>query len=214
MLDQKIKAGMAPSFRLTGMGFSPDDPGPWDAGFHRGAGSIYADFKKIPPNEWLIIFAHELLHGLDGELQKAMHDYNNPEAVAQFNSWAKVQKDFAGLSDSQKTTMTAWIEAGLSRGLWAEYRAWVPSLMIYREGLNEQLWKPIDWLEQVLPSSSAPQTLDRSLYLYLDHGSPDPTDGLFAMPLFQSALGEIRSEYRNENITPGLGGLAVLVQSP
>jgi hypothetical protein len=202
-LDRKIADGLAPSFRLTGLAFAPDDPGPWEAGFHRGAGSIYADFRKIPANEWLLIFAHEMLHGLDDELARATTEFNDPDRVQRLGALSGSAQRTSQLTGSQSVDLRGWIEAGLSRGLWAEYRAWVPSLTLYREGVLEGLWRPIPWVELVLRQQPAGMRFERFVYLYLDQNSPDPTDGLFGDPLVHSALGEIRAEYRANDITPG-----------
>jgi len=210
LLDGKLAAGLAPSFRLTGLQFSPDDPGPWQAGFHRGAGSIYADFRKIPSNEWLLIFTHEMLHGLDDDLAAAMRNYNDPERVARFTALSSTARSLNDLPPAARGDLTGWLEAGLGRGLWAEYRAWVPSLVIYQEGLAEGLWRNVPWVDAVLAQRPASMSFDRFVYLYLDHGSPDPTTGLFAIPLLQSSLAEFRAEFRTQNKLPEPGNLAPL----
>ncbi len=54
------------------------------AGFHRGRRSIFMDFTQIEPNDWLLIFVHEILHEVDRWLEAAL----NRGLGAEVRAWA------------------------------------------------------------------------------------------------------------------------------
>lgn len=208
LVDQGSRAGAIPLFRLTGQEFGRMDPAPWSAGFHRGTGSIYADFNRIPHEQWLLIFVHELLHSLDDTLAQAVQAYGDPATIGRVSRLALQARSVNDLGPESREELEAWIRAGLDRGLWAEYRAWVASFAIYREGKADGLWPPIDWAETVLRGRPGGERLERYLYDYLDKRSPDPRDGIFATPLVRDALQRVRREYRTGPALPPLGNLA------
>jgi hypothetical protein len=207
LLDQQYPDLSLAMFRMTGH-FKEESPTNLKGGFHRATGSIFMDFDRVPPSEWLVIFCHELLHSLDEKLWDAVQAYSQPELVANFAEWADHISDISQLSSDQKQSLTNWIDAGLGRGLWAEYRAWVPTFKIYLQGKSEGLWPEIDWMEDVLQTRKSGESYERSLYNYIDAHSADPTDGIFSRPLIQSALKSERARIRNsQTALPELGSL-------
>ncbi|MFL5812114.1 MAG: hypothetical protein ACJ763_00935 [Bdellovibrionia bacterium] len=207
LIDAKYPDLSRAMFRITGH-FKEASPTDLKGGFHRATGSIFMDFDRVTPSEWLVIFCHELLHSLDEKLWEAVRAYSQPELVKSFAEWSNDIGDVSQLSRDQKQSLTSWIDAGLGRGLWAEYRAWVPTFQIYLQGKSEGLWPEIDWMETVLESRKQGETFERSLYSYIDEHSADPTDGIFSRPLIQSALRSERAKVRNAKAAlPELGSL-------
>jgi hypothetical protein len=210
LIDAKYPNLSRAMFRITGH-FAETSPTDLKGGFHRATGSIFMDFDRVPSSEWLVIFCHELLHSLDEKLWEAVQSYSQPELVKTFAAWSNDANDISQLSQVQKQSLTNWIDAGLGRGLWAEYRAWVPTFRIYEQGKSEGLWPEIDWMEDVLDSRKRGETFERSIYNYIDARSPDPSKEIFSRPLIQSALKSERVRLRSASAAlPDLGNLGYI----
>jgi len=183
-------------YQVTGF-FSDPSPDEKKAGFHRGNRSIYMDFERIPPNEWLMIFTHEMAHVLDENLKAASEIYADDKTVKVLADWAHKVTSSQDLPPEVREKLTRWIKAGLDRGLVAEYRAWHLTFVIYREGLNVQAWRPIAWLDEILAQQRDGESHEQFVYRYLHERFEDPTheDPLFQLPLIKSELFETRSAY-------------------
>jgi len=128
ILEKKFKQGLpvvqvlTPTFVDKNLEFK--------AGFHRGLGSLVFNIDRIPASEWFIVFIHELLHSLDSELAIDSEKYANSKIPALLS-----QLEIQGRTPSspELAEIEAWFKAGLGRGLFTEYRTWVPTLLIYRE---------------------------------------------------------------------------------
>ncbi len=166
-------------FRLTGHTIQSESPTSEKGGFHRGTRSIFLDVSRIPSTEWLLIFAHELLHSLDPMLSEAVRGYDQPQLLERLGARAQILSDPSGLSREDREALTRWIEAGLGRGLWAEYRAWTLTFAIYDQGLQEKLWPRIEWMERILSSRRKDEALDAFTYRFLDERSEDRESGNF-----------------------------------
>jgi hypothetical protein len=202
-------SGKAPLIQTVSSSTHPQDL-PYAAGFHRGSGSITLDFDAVGPEEWPLIFAHELLHAVDPQILVGMADYADPTVPALLAKRNQTVKTLSALSSDEQLLVEKWIRAGLDRGLFAEYRAWVPSLLIYQQGKEEGLWPAIPWLEQVLALKKPTQALSEFTYLYLDARSPDPSSGIFSLPLTQDALHHAREKIRSTHAFPDLGLLGAV----
>jgi hypothetical protein len=212
LFHAKYGAGM-PIFRVTGS-FAEAPDTPLDAGFHRATGSIYMDFARIHPDDWMVIFVHETLHALDDQIWAGMKLYSRAELPKRFVKLSSTYSRLADLTPNDQRDLRAWLVAGMDRGLLAEYRAWTATFAIYREGLAEELWSRREWLEQVLGDRADGETLARFAFRYLDARSLDPSDGIFSNPLIRSALETVRAELRAAAVPPPLFGLGEIVGVP
>jgi hypothetical protein len=182
------------------------------AGFYRGARSIFMNIDSIPSNEWLLIFTHELVHALDDTLWTALDIYSNKEWVKEFTEWSNKEQNPEKLPSELKNKLKMWLEAGLNRGFWAEYRAWLITFEIYKEGLINHLWQPIDWVETILNSKQfEKETTSQLTYRYLNSRFTNPTEGIFSLPLIKNALYDLRSSYGPSSQLPELGNFQSLV---
>lgn len=197
-----------PIFRV--MGFQEQTPAPLPGGYQRAVHSIYLHFGEVKPNDWLILFSHEVLHSLDEQLWVGVNTYSQPEEAAKFAAWSEQFSTVSALPPPEQIELQAWIRAGLDRGLLAEYRAWSATFEIYFEGMSEGLWKPIDWIDAIVQQRKPKESLEAFTFRFLDARSPDPTDGLFAHKLLQSALAKTRQEIRS-GPSPSLANLDRIV---
>jgi hypothetical protein len=209
LYDAKVPPGTLPLFRLTGH-FKEESPTIYKGGFHRASGSIFMDVARTPPGEWLVIFCHELLHSLDEKTWAAVRVYSQTELVKDFVRWSSEAKDLNELPKEKQQLLETWIEAGLDRGLWAEYRDFVATIQIYSEGKNEGLWPEIQGLEEIIASGERGVPLERVVYDFIDRRSFDPEDGIFSHALIQSALKATRLKARDA--LPELGDFSVFIR--
>ncbi|MGZ3653425.1 MAG: hypothetical protein ACXVB9_20510 [Bdellovibrionota bacterium] len=205
MIHDRYRGGEIPLIQLVAS--RSGRPGAVErAGFHRGSGSIVLDVDAITPAEWPIIFAHELLHSLDEQLPKSMALYAASPAPALLAKRGAQISNYSNLTPAERAVADPWIVAGLDRGLFAEFRAWVPSALIYVQGRDEGLWGRVDWMEGLLAGKPANQSLESYIFSYLNQRSHDPVDGIFALPLTQSAVKAVRARFGNGKL-PGLANL-------
>ncbi|MCM2279533.1 MAG: hypothetical protein NDJ89_15765 [Oligoflexia bacterium] len=210
MVDARTQGGRTIPFRLTGH-TQAQAPVELKGGFHRGSGSIFMDLGRVSPDEWLVIFIHELAHGLDDRLPEAVRAYNAQKDVEDFAEWAVCATEPAFLPAETRAKLDRWLEAGLGRGLFAEYRAWHVTLVLYEEGLREGLWDRIGWMETLLSQRPAQQELGRFIYVQLDTRFTDPADGIFSHELIQNGLKAVRARYRDGSALPPLGALGEIL---
>lgn len=186
---KKIQNKTISPFRLTGH-FREDSPTEKAGGFHRGHGSIFMNFTKIPPSEWEIYFIHEFAHSLDSELLKSITPFTNVELIQSFytatknNSW----------SQEQKRQLTSWLLHGLNRGFLAEYRAWTVTFALYQEGLQDGTFNKIQWMEDILSHQGPQESLRSFILRYLSPRFSDPQKGPFSSPQVQAELKKLRQE--------------------
>jgi hypothetical protein len=164
------------------------------AGVQRATRSFYLNIEKIPANEWLVVFIHEMLHGLDEDLYEALK--------IQSQEWRWNLYD--SKLDSDLAQFLTWIRATLDLGLWGEYRAWYYTLLIYDEGLSEGLWSSIPWIDSAFGKGRDAL----SVYQSLDVGFVDPEDGFFSNEPVRKMLKQVRTEARRS--PPPLGYLSRL----
>ena len=188
------------------VGHLPKDLAPSNlpGGFHRGQQSIFINFAKIPPNEWLLIFSHEILHSLDARLTQAVIDYG---AIADIVSITKEFSSTQNLTSEQETAIQKWINAGLDRGLLAEYRAWTLSFKIYQHGVKEKLWHPIVWVDRILQGQRADEPLAHYVLRFLDTRFTDPTDYPFSAAPVKDEFLKVRNNLRSQKSLPDLANL-------
>lgn len=207
---------LLPLFRLTGHfdQASPEGSGERFAGVHRGTGSIYVDIAKVPMAEWGVIFIHEMAHKLDRDLQEAVSKFRLSRGhYAEFERWAARTSDPRKLPKEVREDLVEWLQAGLERGLWAEYRAWHVTFELYREGISAGLWQPIPRFEKVLEAKKAGEDLGSYLYRHFDSQAKLPEEGLLSRPLIRSLISELLQSYRVAGFAPPLGELRRVVRA-
>jgi hypothetical protein len=205
LVDKRYESKI-PLIQMVNAG-SKDPKLAYKAGFHRGSGSIVMDMDLLQPSEWLLVFVHELLHAMDDEMSVAIGEFAKPEVpqfLAQMNS---ENKNYDTWSLPEQKRSTHWVHAGLGRGLYAEYRAWVPTVLIYQEGLNDRLWGNIDWLDQVINANVNRDPLNKFIYEFLDDRAENPTEGIFSLPIVRDLVIRVRHQVRSTNLYPKLGVL-------
>ncbi|MFZ4404773.1 MAG: hypothetical protein ACOYOK_11785 [Pseudobdellovibrionaceae bacterium] len=181
------------------------DPSPTGGkgGFHRGQRSLFLDFSKIPPNEWLLIFAHEYFHATDQVLMQAIPIYSDEATVNKIIDLTKKYQKYSELSEDDKKILRPWIKAALDRGLFAEIRAWVGTVLVYQELLQENKIQPMDWMERFYNQAStknghhrwSEKQIQLEVIRFLSPRFTDPTEGIFSLPLTQDSLRALRKEF-------------------
>ena len=194
-IDAKTQNNQLVLFRLLGHYKEATPPNSDLAGVRRGTGSIFMNFTRIPPNDWLIIFTHEILHSLDQRIFSAVGTFGNQNLVKQIAQAAQDKSTLEEFSESLRAQMDDWLIAGLDRGFLAEYRAWTLTFEIYQDGLKEELWQPISWLDKILQDQGE-QDLKSLTFQTLDPKFTDPTDGIFSLPLVSQELINVRAQLR------------------
>ena len=154
--------------------------GEGDGGLHRGDGHGFLNLATVPPNELPLIYLHEMLHALDPKVLEASRAY------------------LRGSEASRQTgdELVRWLQAGLDRGLLAEWRAWTPTVRLYLEGRNENLWQKIPRVEEIIAARRSGEALGQTVFRFLDPRFPSPCEGIFATPLVGETLKTLRDEYR------------------
>lgn len=208
IFHSKYGAGV-PVFRVTGS-FGEQNPTPLPAGVQRAINSIYMDFSKIDPDDWLIVFVHEVLHAVDDQIFIGVQGYADTTLIQHFVQLSLQLQSYDQLSKEDSDSLKRWLMFGLDRGLLAEYRAWSATLLIYEVGLIEGLWNHRGWLDQIIVQQKQSESLPYFTYHYLDERSADPTDDLFSNPLIASSLKELRAQLRRSPLPPPLGVLALI----
>lgn len=193
LFAQKVRGRDFQIFRLTGH-FRQDSPDEKKGGFHRGSGSIFINFEKVPADEWLVIFIHEFAHGLDSELVKSLNVYANPIWIRQFTELAINDVPVERWPEEARQNLHIWLRVGLNRGYLAEYRAWATTFALYIEGLADGTFKKVDWLEEILQQKHQQESLRQFTLRFLSPGFEDPTYGPFQYPVIQKELKKVRQE--------------------
>lgn len=211
LLDERYGSPDRIFFRMTGH-FREETPSEFKAGYHRASRSIYMDWGRVPANEWLIILVHELLHSLDTRIWDGLELAGTPVNVRRVQKLVKKFTAPHALNPTDSEFMSQWVSAGLDRGLWAEYRAWLATLAIYEAGLTDGLWVPIDWLDRIVQECPADFKRELCFYKFIDARSPDPMSGLLGTSLVLGQIRQVRATQRDWLAPLPLGPLEALVR--
>lgn len=211
LIEERSKHDRLILFRLVGHFKDMTPPTDAPGGVHRGTGSLFMNFSKIDPDEWLIILVHELLHGIDQRLASSIGEYSNPELTTRLA--ASKASQIEDLPVELRTQLTGWLMAGLDRGFLAEYRAWTATLRIYQDGVSDGLWKKIDWAEKFLAQRRPGESLSELTFRVLDPQFIDPSEGIFSLPLVSLALKNVRHQLQSAKNPPSLFNLEPIVSA-
>lgn len=182
-------------FRVTGH-LNEKSPTELIAGFNRSGKNIYIDISKVNPDDWTMIFIHELAHLSDTKLSQASETFAKKEWVEEFYSWSQKTSDFQKLPQDVQTRLRLWIMSGLDRGLLFEYRAWLETILIYNEMIRLNEIPRSAFIEYGLSQIDSRKKLSNGLFEFLDRNSSNPQEGIFTVPLIMNALESIREELR------------------
>jgi hypothetical protein len=174
-------------FRLTGH-LKELSPTTLKAGFHRSNGSIFMDLFRIQPQDWMLIFTHELAHALDDKIEKALPIYADEFKSLSLSQWASTQVYPATIKSEMTEQLEEWLAAGLDLGLMAELRAWIVTIWIYRDETKIGNWSKSDWFENVLSSIQTADSFSSSeeinaVFNYLSDNSSNWPNG-YEVPNF------------------------------
>lgn len=178
------------------------------AAFDRSSRSIYADFSKIPPNEWLLIFIHELAHNLDKTLVQSAELYKDQTVPRELNRLSAMGLKYSEVSTLTQASIQSYLFAGLNCGFLAEWRAWVFTIQYYREGLKLGVWQKIEWMENIIEQKPPGLSDEMFMLHYLNKSFTDPSEEIFRLPLTQEALRQLRKNIIDGKIKVELGSLS------
>lgn len=139
-----------PLFRMTGHRASQSDNARV-GGVLQGAPALFLNAFALKPDEWMMIWLHEVIHYLDRRLETAIVE---SDSLGEDLSKAKGS---AGGYPADK--VERWVKLGLDRTFWAEYRAWLLTFKIYEE-TKSSLTAPISWLETALSFKGKDESLE------------------------------------------------------
>ncbi len=180
-------------------------------GYHRGTKIAFDDPAIFNPQNVLKTYIHEGAHRLDSELNGSLKVYNDPIFIQ--NILEKINTN-AQLNSQDLTDLNSWLIAGLNRGFLGEYRAWLLTFMLYKEGRQDGTFKePIDWLEDLMIAQ--PKNLDDRVYIFR-HLSPtwtDPSEGIFSHNLIQAQLAQLRARLYANPLQVQLGKIGEILYS-
>ncbi len=203
LLAQKIATITNNSEVLMFQIFSKELPGTQRiAEVDRSTGVISASPSKIPPNEWPLIFVHEILHRRDETLQSSIVTYNNSENITQMMALLKSNRKWEALMPNEQQLMLDQIERALNRGFLAEFRAWTLTLQVYQEWLEQKEIIAIPWVEEILLNKKENQPLADYIYNYLYPRFTKPiAEGVYASDIWLTAYDLKIKELQNSDKT-------------
>lgn len=114
-------------FYVSGVGASQGSK----AGVHREQLSTFMNLLKIPSNEWLVVFIHEMVHRLDTVMLSSASAFSSADLLGAVRSELKSPAP-------NKEILRRWILHGFQRGLLAEFRAWRISFQHYEKLLADK----------------------------------------------------------------------------
>jgi hypothetical protein len=169
------------------------------AGVYRGSESLFMNVDRIHPNEWNFLLVHELTHYTDAVLQKASDVWGDRELARKIFDLSVHNSSLTTLSVTEKALVRSYIQAGLDRGLLAEYRAWVGCFSSYQAGKTQGLWGEIPWMEEIVSQKLKSQSWESFTLQYLDRTFTDPEfTGIFSLEIVKETYLSLREELRTK----------------
>lgn len=209
----KQKLAQASSQNQFGFTFKrPVDDPIRSASYHRAYNSIFIDIENVSPQAWLVRFVHEIAHSLDSEMYASLKVYNDEEFLKNLEVYGEKKVALKSLDAVTRKKLDQWLIAGLNRGLLGEYRAWLVTLLIYNEGLQDGTFSEMKWLEEIKKSQPVGVSLSVHLFRYLSPSWIDPTEGWFAYEYIQQALLELRQKLLDDPTQIKMGQLGFFLK--
>jgi len=194
--DTLYPAGTVALFRVTGISNDNESPTLEKGGFHRTNKSIFMDITRTDSSEWVFIFLHELFHQLDETLDSSSRFFSQKE---NFEKAMRLTKDEnSKLTTSDNDFLDEWVQAGLDRGLFAEFRAWNFCFQIYEDGKKEKLWGSIKFAEEILLNKKVAQKMSSFIYDYLDSKAQIKKESVLTRKIILKKMEFKREEFKQK----------------
>lgn len=185
-----------PLFKITGVNVRRDSPTEEKGGFHRSRKSIFMDITRTSSKEWLFIFMHELFHSLDSELSNAIVEFSNVELIKSVQKICQNNSTLAELNDHEQLILSQFVNIGMNRGLFAEYRDWRFGFSVYEEGQKEGLWMKIPFVEDVLSFKDKNESMNQFVYRYLKERAGIREEGFLTKPIVQQKILDTMASFK------------------
>ena len=88
--------------------------------------------------------------------------------VTQLSELVQKKSSYEQLGDTDKVIAKNWVRAELDHELFAEYQAWLATILIYQDGVSSGLWNRIDWVEELLKKKKINEPLKNFTYRFLN----------------------------------------------
>lgn len=122
-----------------------------------------------------------------------MKAFLTKDTVAQMAALSAHTNDLTSLTADERAQLKEWLQNGMDAGLLAEYRAWAVTVLLYNEGLSENLWTQIKWMDDFKSEIGEPTHPWPKLMQYLNRRGLTPSHPLLEWPLVKAALAEKRA---------------------
>lgn len=164
------------------------------AGYNLTTQSLFMNIQSLSPEDWDVIFIHELGHHFD-QTRKDSKQYFNIDQVKVIIELQKKYDRGESIDDSEIKQIDDWIMSGLNIGLLAEWRVWSFTLK-YLDGFKADyhFGKQTQWLKYYRKLS--PSDRDIELFKMLDYRFKNSNDLLLSHELIQKRLDLIRLQIR------------------
>jgi hypothetical protein len=169
------------------------------------------DLGSIDKNNFFIILIHELAHGVDDIMRKALVDFGSRATRTQIFEILDKKTNPAELNNLERDLIRGWLIAGLERGLLAEYRAWLFTYLAYQEGLRDGTLHPTEWLDRLHNTKPENTTVEEHIYRSLSQNWSDPQDDVFSNAIINELLRELRQEFYANPRLIKMGNIGTLI---
>jgi hypothetical protein len=166
---------------------------------------------ELDKNSWLITLVHELAHAKDDVMFDSLKNFNQPELTKKIVEWSNAGMNYRELALTDQDKIKSWLLAGLQRGFLAEYRAWLLTYFAYQEGILHGTFQPIPWLEKIKESKPSNLSIELHILQYLSPSWKDPKTEIFAHPLVQETLTQLRADLLNNPCQIDLGEIGKVI---
>ncbi len=202
LLLKKEQAGAFIPFTLTGhwktldrpLERSTSDQSPLEtssAGFHRAQAAVFANIAMIPHSDWLLVFAHEMIHVIDEQIHANLSIVANPDLARTVAQIANSKASINELTQDERLTCERFLVSALNRGFLAELRAW----WLVRQIYHELHLPPIFWLEHLYAEGTPNKSTEARFVQALSERFPTSLTGLFGLPIIQALDANHRSNW-------------------
>ena len=160
------------------------------AGFHRHERHLAFSIAQIPAGDWNLIFIHELLHLIDPKMEQGQRILREGGTFQRLRFYDRRGYRFAQLPRDEQQNALSLVEAALSQGLYAEYRAWAATDYIYNQAVSARLWQPHAVLLSLQPQGRGrtAEEARKRIYDHLKSRFPLQVDDFKDSSLFLEAL--------------------------
>lgn len=208
-----LKSNQILPYKLLGHHSSENPPVPWKGAFDLGRRSVFMNFILVPPEEWLIVFIHEMCHVLDTILPISLEQYAKDQEVMPF---FREGRDFAALTESERRLLEVWTLRGLDLGFLGEVRAWRVTYSLYEHGVKSGRWPRLKSYTDFLEARPSQMSRDEYIFRFLD--DPEkfrrPHQWPFNTQLGEAVYNSVRKKLRDGELSIEMGALKRFLHEP